>query len=65
MIHILPVNDLEEHIEETHCNCNPKIIINEVELIVVHNSYDGREFEEQIKDILNCYMGTKNDLEST
>lgn len=54
MIHILPINDEMEHEEEgTACRCDPKLITDEAELIVVHNSADGRELIEQAEEIKN------------
>lgn len=44
--HVLPVNDLKEHEESSTCACCPKLIIENGEMIFVHNSYDGREFLE-------------------
>jgi len=43
MIHILPVNDYIEHEEATTCICEPDIIIENGEMIVVHNALDERE----------------------
>ena len=56
MLHIHPINDIKEH-DTTDtgntCNCNPKVIIEpDSEIIVVHNSFDGREAVEWTKDIL-------------
>ena len=49
MIHILPINDLKKHEESTTCECNPKIeILEDGEIMVIHNSYDGREFIEEL-----------------
>ena len=48
MINIIPTNDLKEHEESTTCQCKPKIIENNGEIIVVHNSYDGREYVERL-----------------
>lgn len=55
MIHILPLNDLKEHEELTTCECKPRIeILDNGEIMVVHNSYDGREYvEELVSDINN------------
>jgi hypothetical protein len=53
MIHILPIDDLEPHIESgTSCKCNPKVEIEEGELIVIHNAFDLREVVEKVKSIL-------------
>jgi hypothetical protein len=46
MINILPINDLKEHIEESTCECHPSLIIENGEMIFIHNSYDGRENQE-------------------
>ena len=44
MISVMPINDTYEHIESTMCLCKPKIIIGkDMEEILVHNSFDGRE----------------------
>jgi hypothetical protein len=51
---ILPTNDIKEHDEEsTVCECSPKVIFENGEMIIVHNAFDGRELEEQINDLLN------------
>lgn len=61
--HLLPVNDLEEHNEHTkihpideklisECKCKPGFIYEPNGVIVVHNSFDGREGVEQAKKIL-------------
>lgn len=54
MIHVYPTNDLEQHdLEGTQCNCNPKVIIEpNAEIIIVHNSFDGREGVELANEIL-------------
>ena len=48
MFNILPLNDIESHTEDSTCKCNPKVIFENGEMIVVHNSYDGREYKEQL-----------------
>lgn len=49
MIHVIPVNDLKEHIDSSTCECKPKIISeDDCEMICVHNSYDGREHKEEL-----------------
>lgn len=48
MIHVVPNNDQHEHTEEGYkCLCNPKLRIENEHLIIIHNSYDGRELYEQ------------------
>lgn len=47
-IHVLPVNDLKEHTESDDCECQPRVeYVGEGGKVVVHNSYDGREYWEQ------------------
>ena len=46
--HIIPVNDLELHSETPDCHCKPVIQVEEGEILIVHNSFDGREFREQL-----------------
>ena len=50
MYNILPINDIESHTEDSTCKCNPKVIFENGEMIVVHNSFDGREYKEQLID---------------
>ena len=45
-LHIIPLNDLKEHTEESTCECCPELIIENGEMIFVHNSYDKRELTE-------------------
>lgn len=47
-IHILPVNDLKQHIEESICECLPSLQFENGEMIFTHNSYDGREKIEHL-----------------
>lgn len=53
MTNIIPVNDLKEHIGSVGCECSPKVIFEEGEMIVVHNSYDRRELIEEAIEIIN------------
>lgn len=57
MIHVFPLNDLREHdISDTgtSCPCEPEVIIEpDTEIIVIHNSFDGREGVEWVEEILN------------
>ena len=56
MIHVAPLNDLFEHdLTSTGnaCHCDPSIIMQpDSEIIVVHNSFDGREGIEWANEIL-------------
>jgi hypothetical protein len=53
MIHVYPINDEKEHeLEGTQCWCEPVLdVSNFGELIVIHNSADGRELIEQAEEI--------------
>lgn len=53
-VHVLPVNDLKPHDESENCACKPKVkyttpasIYRSRGRLIVHNSYDGREFYEE------------------
>ena len=53
MLNILPINDLEEHEETSTCKCEPSIeILEDGELMIIHNSFDGRELVEEFYEIL-------------
>ena len=50
VVHVYPFNDKWKHtIQGTSCYCNPRIQEINGNLLIVHNSYDHREFFE--KDI--------------
>jgi hypothetical protein len=52
MYNVLPTNDLKKHSENSTCECKPKVIYENGEMIIIHNSYDGREYKERlIEDI--------------
>ena len=52
IIHVLPINDTHKHEEVSYkCLCNPKLMLENDHLIVVHNSWDGRELHEQNRPI--------------
>jgi hypothetical protein len=44
--HVYPVGDLKEHqLVGYECKCNPKIEVQSNKgLVVIHNSYDNREY---------------------
>lgn len=50
--HILPINDIESHEEAgTMCKCGPKVtFVENGDMLVVHNSFDGREILEKIEE---------------
>lgn len=52
MINIIPINDSKEHTEDSTCECCPMIVEEGSEIIIVHNSFDGREAIEWAEEIL-------------
>lgn len=56
MVHVVPLNDLKPHDTSDKgntCHCNPRVIIEpDSDIIVVHNSFDGREGLEWAEEIL-------------
>ncbi len=56
MLHIHPLNDKKQHdTSETGntCHCEPTCKMEAGEMVVIHNSFDGREGVEWANDILN------------
>ena len=53
MIHVLPLNDLREHEETTTCPCGPVVEWEHAEPLVIHRSWDGREYIEDAERIIN------------
>ena len=53
IIHVLPINDVKPHKESSTCECEPRVEIVEGGMLVVHNSWDGREWVEKANTILN------------
>ena len=51
-IHIIPNNDLHEHIDSSDCPCKPTIEIVGAVLIYTHNAYDHREIIEAVEEWL-------------
>ena len=50
-IHVLPVNDILEHQECADCWCDPEIEVVGATLLIIHNSFDGREYKEIVEDV--------------
>lgn len=50
VMNIEPINDLKEHTGR-YCDCKPRYETDGRSLIVVHNSYDGREVQEALNDL--------------
>lgn len=44
IIHIVPIDDLKEHTDESTCECGPEVeILESGDIMIIHNAYDGRE----------------------
>ena len=66
MINILPENDLKEHVESSICDCNPSVEFENGEMIIIHNSYDGRELLEDLStEQLALLNATSYNLDNT
>ena len=52
MTNILPINDSKEHTEDSTCECCPTVTKEDGEMIIIHNSFDGREAVEWAEEIL-------------
>jgi len=52
-VHVMPVDDSKEHICSPKCPCNPSVEVEGANLVYIHNSWDGREYFEEIDEILN------------
>src|SRR5690606_23600417 len=66
MINIIPENDLKEHIESSTCECNPRVEFENGEMIIIHNSYDGREWMEDLStEQLALLNATSHNLDNT
>lgn len=46
-IHTVPADELELHSFSPSCACIPKLGKEDLVLIYIHNSYDGREMNEK------------------
>lgn len=44
--HIIPIDDLKDHIESEYCWCRPQI--KEGGGLIIHNSLDRREMYEEL-----------------
>jgi len=42
-LHIVPINDIKDHMYSLTCDCNPTVTIADKGFLVVHNAWDGRE----------------------
>lgn len=52
-INVTPVDDIYSHLENEMCECKPSIEISGPNLLITHNSYDGRELIEEAYRAMN------------
>jgi hypothetical protein len=50
-LHIIPIDDTRHH-DYTNCWCDPDIEVIGARIKYRHNSHDGREYVEQVKEML-------------
>ena len=52
-VHVVPNNDIQFHTIEGNkpCSCKPELWIRNKTLVIVHNSFDGRELVEPLTDL--------------
>lgn len=49
---VLPIDDIEEHDEQsTTCKCKPAVIFEDGNMILVHDAFDGRQETEGCRTI--------------
>lgn len=49
--HVHPVCDVVAHLLSVDCRCNPRIERVDGGVLVVHNSYDRREYDEYLEAV--------------
>ncbi len=54
IIHVYPVNDARPHLTDGEdCPCNPRSeVVEGGNIVVTHNSWDGREYIERLREDL-------------
>jgi hypothetical protein len=53
MFAIVPTNDIRDHKDyDTTCECEPKVVFENGEMIIIHNAFDQREIIEELNEIL-------------
>ncbi len=58
---VTPINDTESHEDySSTCKCYPTVKFENGNMIIIHNSFDGREGVEMAKEILNKTNGKRN-----
>ena len=65
--HVLPIKDDSDHTVDSTCECHPRVDL-EDGLVIIHNSFDGREVLEEANRIINgnadcpCGSGDRFDM---
>jgi len=52
MIHVIPLNDSEEHFLDIECSCLPRLTSRYNDIIVIHKAFDARDVIEQAEKII-------------
>lgn len=45
-VHVEPIEDILPHMSDADCHCDSRVEVHGACLLVVHNSFDGREEHE-------------------
>jgi len=45
-LHVVPQGDILPHYDEADCWCDPTVEVVGAHLLIIHNSFDGREEDE-------------------
>jgi hypothetical protein len=56
-IHVVPLNDLREHVETRACWCGPRVESEGDTTTVVHHAADGREFDRDARPAMTGEAG--------
>ena len=51
-VHVVPEDERDRHEPESTCPCGPRVEVLD-DLLITHNSFDGREAVEWAESILN------------
>jgi hypothetical protein len=51
-IHILPMDEQDQHEFSSTCKCEPRVEIFENSIQIIHDAFDGRVAVERVNEIL-------------
>ena len=64
MTNVTPINDSEEHTEDSLCKCKPTVITENGSMIIIHNAFDKREkSENHVQESLDILKSAFKQLE--